>query len=110
MTDPASRARYATDASIYQMVPDAVVAPRSTEDIQAVMSIARDEGCPVLPRGGGTSQCGQTVNQGVVLDNSKHLNGILNVDVEKRIARVQPGVVLDQIEPDAETAWPLVPR
>lgn len=46
MTDPASRARYATDASIYQMVPDAVVAPRSTEDIQAVMSIARDEGCP----------------------------------------------------------------
>ena len=97
MSDPASLARYSTDASIYQMTPDAVVIPRSTEDVQAVMSIARDEGSSVLPRGGGTSQCGQTVNQGVVLDNTKHLNRILDVDVEKRIARVQPGVVLDQL-------------
>ncbi len=97
MSDPASLARYSTDASIYQMTPDAVVIPRSTEDVQAVMSIARDEGSSVLPRGGGTSQCGQTVNQGVVLDNTKHLNRILDVDVEKRIACVQPGVVLDQL-------------
>ncbi len=97
MSDPASLARYSTDASIYQMIPDAVVIPRSTEDVQAVMSIARDEGCSVLPRGAGTSQCGQTVNQGVVLDNTKHLNRILDVDAEKRIARVQPGVVLDQL-------------
>ncbi|WP_170765841.1 FAD-binding and (Fe-S)-binding domain-containing protein [Ruegeria lacuscaerulensis] len=97
MADPASRARYSTDASIYQMIPDTVVIPQSTEDIQAVMSVARDEGCSVLPRGGGTSQCGQTVNQGVVLDNTKHLNRIFDVDVENRIARVQPGVVLDQL-------------
>ncbi|WP_299984768.1 FAD-binding and (Fe-S)-binding domain-containing protein [uncultured Ruegeria sp.] len=97
MSDPASLARYSTDASIYQMIPDAVVIPRSTEDVQAVMSIARDEGSSVLPRGGGTSQCGQTVNQSVVLDNTKHLNRILDVDVEKRIVRVQPGVVLDQL-------------
>ncbi len=97
MSDPASLARYSTDASIYQMIPDAVVIPRSTEDVQAVMSIVRDEGSSVLPRGGGTSQCGQTVNQGVVLDNTKHLNRILDVDFEKRIARVQPGVVLDQL-------------
>ncbi len=97
MSDPASLARYSTDASIFQMIPDAVVIPRSTEDVQAVMSIVRDEGSSVLPRGGGTSQCGQTVNQGVVLDNTKHLNRILDVDVEKRIARVQPGVVLDQL-------------
>ncbi|WP_253276911.1 FAD-binding oxidoreductase [Ruegeria sp. 6PALISEP08] len=97
MTDLASLARYSTDASIYQMIPDAVVIPQSTEDVQAVMSIARDEGSSVLPRGGGTSQCGQTVNQSVVLDNTKHLNRILDVDVEKRIARVQPGVVLDQL-------------
>ncbi len=97
MSDPASLARYSTDASIYQMIPDAVVIPRSTEDVQAVMSIVRDEGSSVLPRGGGTSQCGQTVNQGVVLDNTKHLNRILDVDFEKCIARVQPGVVLDQL-------------
>ncbi len=97
MSDPASLARYSTDASIYQMIPDAVVIPRSTEDVKAVMSVTRDEGFSVLPRGGGTSQCGQTVNQGVVLDNTKYLNRILDIDVEKRIARVQPGVVLDQL-------------
>ncbi|MES0824845.1 FAD-binding and (Fe-S)-binding domain-containing protein [Ruegeria sp. SCP11] len=97
MADPASRARYSTDASIYQMMPDAVVIPRNKEDVQAVMSVARDEGCSVLPRGGGTSQCGQTVNQSVVLDNTKHLNRVLDVDVENRVARVQPGVVLDQL-------------
>ncbi|WP_171239188.1 FAD-binding and (Fe-S)-binding domain-containing protein [Ruegeria sp. HKCCA5491] len=97
VADPASRARYSTDASIYQMMPDAVVMPRNKEDVQAVMSVARDEGCSVLPRGGGTSQCGQTVNQSVVLDNTKHLNRVLDVDVENRVARVQPGVVLDQL-------------
>lgn len=97
MTDPASRGRYATDASIYQMIPEAVVFPRSVEDIEATMNVAREEETPVLPRGGGTSQCGQTVNRAVVLDNSRHLNRILDIDAEKLTARVEPGLVLDEL-------------
>ncbi|MBJ6369918.1 FAD-binding protein [Sedimentitalea sp. CAU 1593] len=97
MTDPASRGRYATDASIYQMIPQAVVVPRSVEDIEAAMSVAREEETPVLPRGGGTSQCGQTVNRAVVLDNTRHLNRILDIDTEKLTARVEPGLVLDEL-------------
>ena len=97
MTDPASRGRYATDASIYQMVPEAVVTPRSAEDVEAVMAIARDESVPVLPRGGGTSQCGQTVNRAVVLDNARHLNRILDIDAQTMTATVQPGLVLDEL-------------
>lgn len=97
MGDDASRARYATDASIYQMVPEAVLVPRDIEDVQAAMQVAREEGVPVLPRGGGTSQCGQTVNRAVVLDNTRHLNGILDIDAEKLTARVQPGLVLDEL-------------
>jgi FAD/FMN-containing dehydrogenase/Fe-S oxidoreductase len=95
--DPAARARYATDASIYQIVPEAVVVPRSEDDIQAAMQIAREEETPVLPRGGGTSQCGQTVNRAVVLDNTRHLNRILDIDTENLTARVQPGLVLDEL-------------
>ncbi len=97
MTDAASRGRYATDASIYQMIPEAVVIPRSIEDIEATMSVAREEETPVLPRGGGTSQCGQTVNRAVVLDNTRHLNRILDIDTEKLTARVEPGLVLDEL-------------
>ncbi|APX14066.1 FAD-binding and (Fe-S)-binding domain-containing protein [Tateyamaria omphalii] len=97
MADPASRARYATDASIYQMVPEAVVLPRSEADVEAVMQVAREEETPVLPRGGGTSQCGQTVNRAVVLDNTRHLNKIIDIDPEKLTAKVQPGVVLDEL-------------
>ncbi|WP_300062665.1 FAD-binding oxidoreductase [uncultured Roseobacter sp.] len=97
MSDAASRARYATDASIYQMIPEAVVVPRSKDDIQAVMGVARDEGVPILPRGGGTSQCGQTVNNAIVLDNTRHLNRILDIDTEALTARVEPGLVLDEL-------------
>ncbi|MBM7070338.1 FAD-binding and (Fe-S)-binding domain-containing protein [Actibacterium sp. 188UL27-1] len=97
MADPAARGRYATDASIYQMIPEAVVVPRSVHDIEAAMSIARDEETPVLPRGGGTSQCGQTVNRAVVLDNTHHLNRILDVDTKNLTARVEPGLVLDEL-------------
>jgi FAD/FMN-containing dehydrogenase len=68
-----------------------VVVPRSSEDVEAAMSVAPDEETPVLPRGGGTSQCGQTVNRAVVLDNTRHLNKILDVDTENMTARVQPG-------------------
>ncbi|WP_299967869.1 FAD-binding oxidoreductase [uncultured Roseobacter sp.] len=97
MSDAASRGRYATDASIYQMVPEAVVLPQSEEDIQAAMHVAREEEVPVLPRGGGTSQCGQTVNRAVVLDNSRHLNKIIDIDTENLTAKVQPGLVLDEL-------------
>ncbi|MDW4497134.1 FAD-binding and (Fe-S)-binding domain-containing protein [Sulfitobacter sp. D35] len=97
LSDDASRARYATDASIYQMVPEAVVLPRSVEDVEAAMGVARETGTPVLPRGGGTSQCGQTVNRAVVLDNTRHFNRILEVDPEAMTARVEPGLVLDEL-------------
>ena len=82
MDDVFSRGRYATDASIYQMMPRAVVVPRTMEDVIATMAVAREEGVPVLPRGGGTSQCGQTVNEAVVLDLSKLLNRIVSIDPE----------------------------
>ncbi len=97
MAAPDARARYATDASIYQMIPEAVVVPRSVADVEAAMQIAREETVPVLPRGGGTSQCGQTVNRAVVLDNTRHLNRILDIDPENLTARVQPGLVLDEL-------------
>ncbi len=95
--DAGSRGRYATDASIYQIEPIGVVVPRSEQDALIALEIARDAGVPVLPRGGGTSQCGQTVGAALVLDVSKHLNGIVAFDKEARTVTVQPGVVLDQL-------------
>jgi len=95
--DAFSRGRYATDASIYQIEPLGVVVPRSREDAAVVIAIAREEGMPVLPRGAGTSQCGQTVAQALVIDCSKHLDRVIAVDVEGRRARVEPGVVLDRL-------------
>src|SRR5438045_3650574 len=75
--DAFSRGRYATDASIYQIEPIGVVVPETAADIEAAIAIAREEGCPVLPRGGGTSQCGQTVGRALVVDCSKRLNKVL---------------------------------
>jgi len=95
--DTFSRGRYATDASIYQIEPLGVVVPRSREDAAAAIAIAREEGVPVLPRGAGTSQCGQTVARALVIDCSKHLDKVISVDVEGRRARVEPGVVLDRL-------------
>src|SRR5207302_838544 len=95
--DACSRGRYSTDASIYQIEPLGVVVPRSREDAAAAIAIAREEGVPVLPRGGGTSQCGQTVAQALVIDCSKYLDRVISVDVEGRRARVEPGVVLDRL-------------
>lgn len=97
MFDSFSRGRYATDASVYQMEPIGVVVPENGEDVRAAMQIARDEGISVLPRGGGTSQCGQTVNHSLVLDLSKHMNRLISVDAENRAATVEPGIVLDQL-------------
>src|SRR5690349_22228606 len=95
--DASSRGRYSTDASIYQIEPLGVVVPRDKDDVAAALAIAREEGVPVLPRGGGTSQCGQTVGRALVIDCSKHMDGVLSVDVERRRALVQPGVVLERL-------------
>jgi FAD/FMN-containing dehydrogenase/Fe-S oxidoreductase len=92
--DRASRGRYSTDASIYQVEPLGVVVPETIDDVGAALAIAREEGIPVLPRGGGTSQCGQTVNRALVIDCSKHLRNVVNVDEEALTAVVQPGLTL----------------
>ncbi|MYA52253.1 MAG: FAD-binding oxidoreductase, partial [Dehalococcoidia bacterium] len=91
------RLLYATDASIYEMEPVAVVYPRSAEDVRHVMRVAGEHGVPVLPRGGGTSLSGQTVNHAIVLDFTPHMAGVLAIDVEGQTARVQPGVVLAEL-------------
>jgi FAD/FMN-containing dehydrogenase/Fe-S oxidoreductase len=97
MFDPFSRGRYSTDASIYQIEPIGVVVPRDKEDVASALAIAAEEGVTVLPRGGGTSQCGQTVGPSLVLDCSRYMNNILSVDVAQRRALVQPGLVLDRL-------------
>ena len=95
--DAYSRGRYSTDASIYQIEPVGVVIPKTESDAQIALQIAREEGVAVLPRGGGTSQCGQTVGAALVIDSSKHLNQIMAFDREAATVCVQPGVVLDQL-------------
>src|SRR3974390_2610687 len=97
LTDAFARGRYATDASHYQIMPAAVVGPRAVDEARAAVAIALDEGVPVTPRGGGTSQCGQTINSGLIVDCSKHLNGVLHLDVDGRRAIVEPGIVLDEL-------------
>ena len=95
--DAFDRGRYATDASFYQIMPLGVVVPRTMDEALRALAIARDAGRIVTPRGGGTSQCGQTVNDGIVVDFSRHLNRILSLDVENRICVVEPGIVLDDL-------------
>src|ERR1700716_124869 len=95
--DPFSRGRYATDASFYQIMPAGVVVPRSIDEALRTLAICRDDGRIVTPRGGVTSQCGQTVNKGIVIDLSKHLNRIVSLDVENRTCVVEPGIVLDDL-------------
>ncbi len=100
--DDGSRALYATDASNYRQVPIGLVVPRHVEDIVATIAACRHHDVPVLMRGGGTSLAGQCCNAAVVLDTSRHVNRILEVDPEGRRARVQPGVVLDDLRDAAE--------
>ncbi|MGJ4994625.1 FAD-binding and (Fe-S)-binding domain-containing protein [Bradyrhizobium sp. HKCCYLS3077] len=95
--DRFNRGRYATDASFYQVIPAGVVVPRTMDEALRALAIARDDGRIVTPRGGGTSQCGQTVNEGIVVDFSKHLNRIVSLDVEGRTCVVEPGIVLDDL-------------
>ena len=95
--DPASRGRYSTDASIYRMDPIGVAIPSTEADVARIVEVAAETGVPLLARGGGTSQCGQTVGEALVVDFSRHLNAILELDVEGRRVAVQPGLVLDQL-------------
>src|SRR5881396_3368408 len=95
--DPASRGRYSTDASIYQIDPVGVVVPKTEQDAKIALQIAVGEGVPVLARGAGSSQCGQTVGAALVIDHSKFLNKIVSFDKEAATAVVQPGVVLDAL-------------
>src|SRR6202140_3063743 len=96
--DRASRLMYSTDASIYEIEPIGVVIPRTHEDVFATMEIARNFKVPVLPRGGGTSLAGQTVGDAVVIDMSKHLNRVLDVNTEEGWAIVEPGAVQEQLK------------
>src|SRR5262245_14177740 len=91
------RGRYATDASHYQVMPVGVVVPRSIEEAERAIALARQEGVSVLARGSGTSQAGQTVNQSLVIDCSKHLKRILEIDAAARRCVVEPGIVLDDL-------------
>jgi len=100
--DDSSRALYATDGSNYRQVPIGVVLPRDDDDVIATISLAREYGAPILCRGGGTSLAGQCCNVAVVLDFTKYMNNIIEVDPARRIARVQPGVVLDRLRSAAE--------
>jgi len=93
--DRASRGRYSTDASIYQVEPIGIAVPRSEDAARVALAIAAEEGVPVLPRGAGSSQCGQAVGAALMIDHTKYLNRILEVDAERAV--VQPGVVLDQL-------------
>lgn len=91
------RALYAMDGSNYRQVPIGVVVPRTIEDVVAAIAVCRNFGAPVFSRGGGTSLCGQCCNAAIVLDWSQHLNHILEISAEERFARVQPGVICDQL-------------
>ena len=100
--DEGSRALYATDGSNYRQVPIGVVIPRSTDDIMHAVAIARRYGAPILARGGGTSLAGQCCNYAVVLDCSKYLHHIMELNPQRKYARVQPGLVLDDLRQTAE--------
>ncbi len=95
--DAFTRGRYATDASIYQIMPLGVVFPRSALDISATLDIAREQDVPVIFRGGGTSQNGQPIGAGLVVDCARHFNGLIDYDASSRRVRVQPGMVLERL-------------
>ena len=95
--DEMSKVLYSTDASIYEIEPLGVVIPRTPEDVLAAVEVCGRRGAAIVPRGGGTSLCGQSIGRAVILDLSKHLNRVLEVNAEERWARVQPGVVLDEL-------------
>jgi FAD/FMN-containing dehydrogenase/Fe-S oxidoreductase len=95
--DVVSRALYSTDASVYQIHPVGVVVPKTREDIVRTLEICRNHRCPITMRGGGTSQAGQAIGEGLQVDTSKYFNRLLEVNAEERWARVEPGIVLDEL-------------
>src|SRR5438067_10085554 len=100
------RGRYSTDASIYQIEPIGVALPRGTGDVEAAIALAREEGFPVIARGGGSSQNGQTLGEAVVLDTSRYMNQVLEIDKTAGTALVQPGIVLDELNRQLKpTGW-----
>src|SRR5262245_29727638 len=105
--DSGTRAMYASDASNYRQIPVGLVIPRDADDVKAAVGVCRKHGAPVLPRGAGTSLAGQCCNVAVVLDFTKYMNRILDVDPIGRQARVEPGVVLDTLRHQVETAHQL---
>ena len=97
LTDAAARGRYATDASIYQVMPLAVMVPHDDDDVRTAMQVCAEAGMPMLPRGAGSSQCGQTVGCALVIDHSKHLDRIVAFDADASTVTVEPGLVLDAL-------------
>src|SRR5438067_10573201 len=104
--DAFDRGRYSTDASIYQIEPIGVALPKGVEDIEAAIAVAREEGFPVIARGGGSSQNGQTLGEALVMDTSRYLNQVLEIDSAAGTATVQPGIVLDELNRKLKgTGW-----
>src|SRR5213082_2618856 len=104
--DAFDRGRYSTDASIYQIEPIGVALPKGAPDIEAAIAIAREEGFPVIARGGGSSQNGQTLGEALVMDTSRYMNQVLDIDTTAGIATVQPGIVLDELNRKLKgTGW-----
>jgi len=97
-----ARALYANDASVYRQVPLGVVLPKSAADVEATVAACREHGAPIVARGCGTGLAGQTVNEGVLIDFSKYMHELIELDPERRVARVQPGIVLDWLRDAAE--------
>src|SRR5829696_5388720 len=95
--DAFTRGRYATDASIYQIMPAGVVFPKDADDLEAILRIAREETVPVIARGAGTSQNGQPIGAGLVVDFSRSLNAVKSYDPEEGVVTVEPGVVLERL-------------
>jgi FAD/FMN-containing dehydrogenase/Fe-S oxidoreductase len=95
--DKLYRTLYSTDASVYQIVPRGVVVPKSARDVEETLRICRDHGVPITARGGGTSQSGQAVGSGIQLDFSKHMRRVLALDPERRTVRVEPGIVIEEL-------------
>lgn len=97
LDDSFSRGRYSTDASIYQLMPLGIVIPASEQDVEIAVQLAAEEGVPVLPRGGGTSQNGQAIGEALMIDTTRHLNKLIDFNKETASVCVQPGMVLDEL-------------
>src|ERR1051325_10851049 len=102
--DRLDRAIYSTDASVYQIVPVGVVIPKTQDDVSAALSVCARFGVPITARGGGTSQAGQSIGPGVIIDFSKHLHRVLEINGPKRWVRVEPGCVLEDLNLQVKSA------